>query len=47
VDAHFKCTAGVVKFVVMDKSWCDESMYECLAEVRQVVRLYPSCKLSQ
>jgi hypothetical protein len=26
--------AGVVKVVAMDESWCDESVYECLGEVR-------------
>jgi hypothetical protein len=34
VGACLGCTAGVVKVVAMDESWCDESVYECLGEVR-------------
>jgi hypothetical protein len=30
-------SAGVAKVVTMDESWCDESVYECLGEVRRVV----------
>jgi hypothetical protein len=40
------CTTGVVKVIAMDESWCDEFVYECVSEVRRVVRLYPSYKSS-
>jgi hypothetical protein len=34
VDARLGCSTGVVKVVTMNESWCDESVYECLGEVR-------------
>jgi hypothetical protein len=33
VDARLGCSTKVVKDVMMDESWCDESVYECLGEV--------------
>jgi hypothetical protein len=32
-----RCIAGVAKVVTMKKSWCYESMYECLSEVSRVI----------
>jgi hypothetical protein len=40
VDACSGCSSEVAKDVTMDESWCDESVYECLGEVRRVVGLY-------
>jgi hypothetical protein len=37
VDAHLGCSTGFVKVVMTDKSWHDESVYECLGEVRRVM----------
>jgi hypothetical protein len=37
VDACLGCFVEVVKYVTMNESWCDKSVYECLGEVRQVV----------
>jgi hypothetical protein len=35
--AHLRCSTRVVKVVMTDESWCDESVYECLGEVRRVM----------
>jgi hypothetical protein len=37
VDGRLGCSGGVAKVVRMDESWCDEYVYGCLGEVRQVV----------
>jgi hypothetical protein len=37
VDACLGCSTEVTKDVTMDKSWCDEYVYECLGEVRQAM----------
>jgi hypothetical protein len=34
VATHLGLTGRVVKVVATNESWCDESMYECLGEVR-------------
>jgi hypothetical protein len=31
---RLRCTARVVNVFAMDESWCDESLYGCLGEVR-------------
>jgi hypothetical protein len=47
VGTHLGHTAEVVKVVATNKSWWDESVYECLGEVKQVMRLCLSCKPSR
>jgi hypothetical protein len=37
VGACLGCTTRVVKVVAMDETWCDESMYKSLGEVKRVV----------